>query len=88
MSQARRFHCPRVERVDIIGPIPYPRPRDTLTSHITIAIDGPVASGKTTVGRIVAQQLGLQIPRHRLDVPGGRTCRVCAPGSTFTTMTR
>ena len=29
-----------------------------MTSHITIAIDGPVASGKTTVGRIVAQQLG------------------------------
>ena len=34
------------------------RYRDTLTTHITIAIDGPVASGKTTVGRIVAQQLG------------------------------
>ena len=29
-----------------------------MTSHITIAIDGPVASGKTTVGRIVAQELG------------------------------
>ncbi len=26
--------------------------------HITIAIDGPVASGKTTVGRIVARKLG------------------------------
>ena len=29
-----------------------------LTSHITIAIDGPVASGKSTVGRIVARKLG------------------------------
>lgn len=29
-----------------------------MTYHITIAIDGPVASGKTTVGRIVAQELG------------------------------
>ena len=29
-----------------------------MTTHITIAIDGPVASGKTTVGRIVAQELG------------------------------
>ena len=29
-----------------------------MTSHITIAIDGPVASGKTTVGRIVARKLG------------------------------
>ena len=29
-----------------------------MTSHTTIAIDGPVASGKTTVGRIVAQELG------------------------------
>jgi len=29
-----------------------------LTFHITIAIDGPVASGKSTVGRIVARKLG------------------------------
>ena len=29
-----------------------------MTSHITITIDGPVASGKSTVGRIVAQELG------------------------------
>ena len=29
-----------------------------MTSHITIAIDGPVASGKSTVGRIVARKLG------------------------------
>ena len=29
-----------------------------MTSHTTIAIDGPVASGKSTVGRIVAQKLG------------------------------
>ncbi len=29
-----------------------------MTSHTTIAIDGPVASGKTTVGRIVASKLG------------------------------
>ncbi len=29
-----------------------------MTSHITIAIDGPAASGKTTVGRIVAHKLG------------------------------
>ena len=28
-----------------------------MTSHFTIAIDGPVASGKTTVGRLVAQEL-------------------------------
>ncbi|MYB48012.1 MAG: (d)CMP kinase [Dehalococcoidia bacterium] len=32
--------------------------RDTVTPHLTIAIDGPVASGKSTVGRIVAQELG------------------------------
>ena len=29
-----------------------------MTTHITIAIDGPVASGKSTVGRIVARKLG------------------------------
>lgn len=29
-----------------------------LTDHLTIAIDGPVASGKTTVGKLVARQLG------------------------------
>ncbi|MDE2717630.1 MAG: (d)CMP kinase [Chloroflexota bacterium] len=29
-----------------------------MTSHLTITIDGPVASGKSTVGRIVAQELG------------------------------
>ena len=29
-----------------------------MSNHITIAIDGPVASGKSTVGRIVAQELG------------------------------
>lgn len=29
-----------------------------MTPHLTIAIDGPVASGKSTVGRIVAQELG------------------------------
>ena len=29
-----------------------------MTSHTTIAIDGPVASGKSTVGRIVARKLG------------------------------
>lgn len=29
-----------------------------MTIHMTIAIDGPVASGKTTVGRIVARRLG------------------------------
>ncbi len=29
-----------------------------MTSQITIAIDGPVASGKSTVGRIVARKLG------------------------------
>ena len=29
-----------------------------MTSHTTIAIDGPVASGKSTVGRIVAGKLG------------------------------
>ncbi len=31
-----------------------------MTPHITIAIDGPVASGKTTVGRIVARKLGFR----------------------------
>lgn len=31
-----------------------------MTPHITIAIDGPVASGKSTVGRIVARKLGLR----------------------------
>ncbi len=31
-----------------------------MTSQITIAIDGPVASGKTTVGRIVARKLGFR----------------------------
>ncbi len=31
-----------------------------MTSQITIAIDGPVASGKTTVGRIVAKKLGFR----------------------------
>ena len=31
-----------------------------MTTHITIAIDGPVASGKTTVGRIVARKLNLR----------------------------
>ena len=36
------------------------RPSDRLTEHVTIAIDGPVASGKTTVGRIVAQKLGFR----------------------------
>ncbi|MCY4529976.1 MAG: (d)CMP kinase [Chloroflexi bacterium] len=29
-----------------------------MTSHTTIAIDGPVASGKSTVGRVVARRLG------------------------------
>lgn len=29
-----------------------------MTTHITISIDGPVASGKSTVGRIVARKLG------------------------------
>ena len=29
-----------------------------MTPHLTIAIDGPAASGKTTVGRIVARKLG------------------------------
>ena len=29
-----------------------------MTPHLTIAIDGPVASGKSTVGRIVARKLG------------------------------
>ena len=29
-----------------------------MPNHLTIAIDGPVASGKSTVGRIVAQNLG------------------------------
>ena len=29
-----------------------------MPNHITIAIDGPVASGKTTVGCIVARKLG------------------------------
>ena len=29
-----------------------------MPKHLTIAIDGPVASGKSTVGRIVAQELG------------------------------
>ena len=40
-------------------PIPHP-PSDRLTEHVTIAIDGPVASGKTTVGRIVSQKLGVR----------------------------
>ena len=31
-----------------------------MTTHITVAIDGPVASGKSTVGRIVAGKLGLR----------------------------
>ena len=43
--------------MDIIGLFPYPLPTDALTNHITIAIDGPVASGKSTVGRIVARKL-------------------------------
>jgi cytidylate kinase len=30
-----------------------------LASHLTIAIDGPVASGKSVVGRAVARQLGI-----------------------------
>ena len=29
-----------------------------MTDHLTIAIDGPVASGKTTVGKLAAGQLG------------------------------
>ena len=32
-----------------------------MTPHLTIAIDGPVASGKSTVGRIVAQELGCRV---------------------------
>ena len=47
-----------MKRVDIIGLFPYFLPTDTLTIHMTIAIDGPVASGKSTVGRIVARKLG------------------------------
>ena len=47
-----------MKRVDIIGLFPYSLPTDTLTIHMTIAIDGPVASGKSTVGRIVARKLG------------------------------
>ena len=31
-----------------------------LTKHPTIAIDGPAASGKTTVGRLLARRLGLR----------------------------
>jgi len=31
-----------------------------LPSHLTIAIDGPVASGKTVVGRAVARRLGIR----------------------------
>lgn len=61
MSQARharRLRCRTSEVTDIIASFPYPPPRDTLTPHITIAIDGPVASGKSTVGRIVARKLG------------------------------
>ena len=57
------------------APLPS-RYRDTLTTHMTIAIDGPVASGKTTVGRIGART---QVSRHGLDVPGGRTCRTTRP---------
>lgn len=60
MSQARFAHCRRVESAAIIAPIPYPRPRADLTINKTIAIDGPVASGKTTVGRIVARRLGFR----------------------------
>ena len=44
--------------VDIIDPFPCSRTRIPLPKHLTIAIDGPVASGKSTVGRIVARKLG------------------------------
>lgn len=60
MSQARFAHCRRVESAAIIAPIPYSRPRADLTINKTIAIDGPVASGKTTVGRTVARKLGFR----------------------------
>ena len=47
--------------VNIIKCVLFPhQPSDRLTEHVTIAIDGPVASGKTTVGRIVAQKLGFR----------------------------
>ena len=61
MSQVQHARCRRRKSADIISAFPYPRHRDTLTSHMTIAIDGPVASGKTTVGRFVARKLGCRL---------------------------
>ena len=39
--------------------------------ELLIAIDGPAGAGKSTVGRALAARLGLRLPRHRGDVPGG-----------------
>lgn len=39
---------------------PLPPNGEVSAKHLTIAIDGPAASGKTTVGRLLASRLGLR----------------------------
>ena len=45
-------------RVASLHSVPYNRPMRNRTGHLVVAIDGPVASGKSSVGERVAQALG------------------------------